>query len=299
MSSLPSFFVEELNRQYGENELRQIIDGLVKKKTSFRINNLKARREEIEELLDKKGIRFRKPKWYENAYTLDSTSEDLIEKEEIYIDGKIYVQNLSSMIPPIVLAPQENEDILDMCAAPGGKTTELACLSNNMAHITACEMNQIRMQKLEYNIKKQGATSVYVMPKDSRNLDDFLKFDKILLDSPCSGSGTLDISNEKNDKYFTEYLIQKSVKAQKALLNKAINLLKKDGILVYSTCSILKQENEEVIKNISNRKDIKLVPIDKSIFQEIPMLSVTINGTICVKPTDVYEGFFVAKLKKI
>ena len=76
-------------------------------------------------------------------------------------------------------------------------------------------------------------------------------------------------------------------------------MLKKDGILVYSTCSILKQENEEVIKNISNRKDIKLVPIDKSIFQEIPMLGVTIDGTICVKPTDVYEGFFVAKLKKI
>ena len=102
---------------------------------------------------------------------------------DIYKDGKIYLQSLSSMLPPIILEPQEGKDILDMAAAPGGKTTQMAALSNNKAHITACEMNNIRIEKLKYNVEKQGATCVYVMQKDSRQIDDFFSFDQILLDS--------------------------------------------------------------------------------------------------------------------
>ena len=90
------------------------------------------------------------------------------------------------MLPPIILNPKEGYDILDMAAAPGGKTTQLAVLTQNKAHITACEMNTIRLERLKYNIEKQGATSVYTMQTDSRRIDDFFSFDQILLDAPCS-----------------------------------------------------------------------------------------------------------------
>ena len=90
------------------------------------------------------------------------------------------------MLPPIVLNPKENYDILDMAAAPGGKTTQIAALTQNNAHITACEMNQIRLERLKYNVEKQGASSVYVMKQDARRIDDFFSFDQILLDAPCS-----------------------------------------------------------------------------------------------------------------
>ena len=115
------------------------------------------------------------------------------------------------MLPPIILNPKENEDILDMTAAPGGKTTQIASLTNNKANITACEMNNIRIEKLKYNIEKQGATSVSILKEDSRRLNNYFAFDKILLDAPCTGSGTIELENEKTYNGFTEKLSTRTV----------------------------------------------------------------------------------------
>ena len=202
---LPDFFVEKLNKQYGEEISKEIIEGLSKKRyTTFRVNSIKASNEEVEEVLNKNGINFEKVEWTQDAYVLKDNKESDIEALDIYKDGKIYLQSLSSMLPPIILEPQEGKDILDMAAAPGGKTTQMAALSNNKAHITACEMNNIRIEKLKYNVEKQGATCVYVMQKDSRQIDDFFSFDQILLDSPCSGSGTLYLEDPNLNKHFTQ-----------------------------------------------------------------------------------------------
>ena len=104
------------------------------------------------------------------------------------------------MLPPIILEPKENTDILDMAAAPGGKTTQLAALTQNKAHITACEMNKIRCERLKYNIEKQGATSVYIMQEDSRKINDFFSFDQILLDAPCSRKWNIKYGRYKHRK---------------------------------------------------------------------------------------------------
>ncbi len=112
------------------------------------------------------------------------------------------------------------------------------------------------------------------------------------------GSGTLNIQNENIDKIFTKELIERSVKTQKELLKKAVKILKKDGELIYSTCSILKEENEEIIEEILKNSSMEIVPIDKEIFKDVPLLAESISGTICVLPTALYEGFFVCKLKK-
>ena len=201
------------------------------------------------------------------------------------------------MLPPIIMNPQKSEDILDMCAAPGGKTTQIAAITENQANITACEMNAIRAERLKYNIEKQGASSVYVMQKDSRVIDDFFSFDRILLDAPCSGSGTLNLQDESVFKYFTPKLIEKSTKTQLMLLKKALKILKPGKEMIYSTCSILQCENEEIIAKALKGTKAKVVPIEFSGMENLPLLPTTIPGTVCVCPNELYEGFFIAKLK--
>ena len=184
---LPEFLIEMLNKQYGEKLTEKIIEGYsAKRPVTFRANTLKVTLSEIENKLKELEIEFEKVTWSKEAFILKNVSEKDIQNMEIYTNGEIYLQSLSSMLPPIILGPKENTDILDMCSAPGGKTTQLATLTQNKAHITACEMNTIRLERLKYNIEKQGATSVYTMQTDSRRIDDFFSFDQILLDAPCS-----------------------------------------------------------------------------------------------------------------
>lgn len=230
-----------------------------------------------------------------NDFNESNFFENEIKKLDIYNEGKIYLQSLSSMIPPLVMDFEDNEDILDMCSAPGGKTCEMSCLNNN-TNITACELNSIRFERLKYNIEKQGANNVTLLNTDSRRINNLFKFDSILLDAPCSGSGTLTFKND--NKNFTELLIDKCVKSQKALIDKAFRILKNGKTMVYSTCSILPEENEEIINYALEKYNFKIVPIKLNNFDESNLLKSSIDGTILVKPTNLYEGFFVAKLLK-
>ncbi len=294
---IPQFLQDKLNAQYGEELADKILEGYTKKrKVTLRVNTLKSNINEIKEILNNNNIKYKMVNWSKEALIIENVRETELTKLDIYIEGKIYLQSLSSMLPPIILEPKENTDILDMTAAPGGKTTQIAAMVNNKARITACEMNNIRAEKLRYNIEKQGATCAYVMVTDSRKIDDFFSFDQILLDAPCSGSGTLDANNTKTEKIFTPKLIEKSVKAQITLLTKALKILKPGKEIVYSTCSILKEENEEIIKQVLKKSNVKIKPITDTILQELPQLPTSIEGTLCVCPTEEYEGFFVAKM---
>ena len=294
------FLKIKLEKQYGNEIAKKIFEGYkIKRKTTFRINTLKSNSVEVEKALNENNFDFEKVDYIDHAYILNNSNEKDLEKLSIYEEGKIYVQSLSSMFPPIILNPKENADILDMAAAPGGKTTQIASLVQNKANITACEMNSIRAERLKYNIEKQGASSVYVMQKDSRQIDDFFKFDQILLDAPCSGSGTLNFDDINLEKYFTPGLIEKSIKSQLALLRKAINIVKPGGEIVYSTCSILEEENEKVLNEILKNENLKIVPINVEPNAQIPLLPTKIEGTICILPNQFFEGFFVSKIRKI
>ena len=295
---IPEFLFNRLNKQYGEKLTNKIVEGYRKKRpVTLRVNTLKASTESIKNKLEEASISFNEVPWSKEALIIHGIREEKIRKLDIYKNGEVYLQSLSSMLPPIFLEPQKNEAILDMAAAPGGKTTQIAAITNNKATITACEMNKIRAEKLKYNIEKQGASSVYVMVTDSRKLDDFFSFDKILLDAPCSGSGTIELENTNFERGFTEKLITKSVMSQKQLLRKALQVLKPGCEMIYSTCSILKEENEEVIKEILKQTNSEIIPIDKESIN-IPLLPVTLEGTICVYPNELYEGFYIAKIRK-
>ena len=293
------FLEDMLEKQYGIEIAQKIIEGyLAKRKTTLRINTIKSNIEEIKQKLDAKKIEYEEVKWSKEAIIIKNEDEKAIQEMDIYTNGEIYMQSLSSMLPPIILEPKEGTDILDMAAAPGGKTTQIAALTNNKAHITACEKNKIREERLKYNIDKQGASCVFIMQKDARFIDDFFSIDQILLDAPCSGSGTLDFNDNNIEKYFSKQLIDRSSSVQKTLLSKAIKLLKPGHEMVYSTCSILSCENEDIIVHSIKNENVEIVPIHFEGMEELPLLPTKIHGTLCVCPTDLYEGFFVAKIRK-
>ena len=296
---MPEFLIDMLNKQYGEELTNKILEGYnVKRKVTLRVNTLKTTTEEVEKVLKENKIEFEKSLISEDAFIIKNVDESEIQKLSLYEKGEIYLQSLSSMLPPIILDPKENTDILDMCAAPGGKTTQIAALTNNNAHITACEMNKIRCDRLKYNIEKQGATSVYVMQEDARKINEYFSFDQILLDAPCSGSGTLNVEDKNLEKTFTKVLIEKSMKSQLELLKKALKILKRGHEMIYSTCSILSCENEEIVEKALKGQNAKIVPIEFEEKEALPLLPTKIDGTLCVMPTKEYEGFFIAKIRK-
>lgn len=299
-NKLSEFLTNELIKQYGEGTYNKIIEGYNQKRfTTLRVNTLKSKVSYICSALSENNIEYEKVSWNNEALIIKNANEIDIKELEIYKNGEIYLQSLSSMMPAIILEPKENEDILDMTAAPGGKTTQIAALTNNKANITACEMNTVRADRLKYNVEKQGATSVTVLKEDSRRLNDYFSFDKILLDAPCSGSGTILLNNERTYKNFSENLVKKTIKSQKDLLKKAIKILKPGHELVYSTCSILKQENENIIKEIIEKGQAEVMPINEEKLKDIPKLKSNIDGALTVCPNEYYEGFFVAKLRKL
>ena len=296
---IPEFLIDMLKEQYGESVAKKIIDGYSKKRNvTIRVNTLKTTLEETQAKLKHEEITYESVRFYKDALIIKNVAEKRLQELDMYKNGEIYLQSLSSMLPPIILNPKENMDILDMCAAPGGKTTLIAVLSNNKAHITACEMNHIRMERLKYNIEKQGATCVYTMKQDARFIDNFFSFDSILLDAPCSGSGTLNINDKNLEKTFTKKLIQKSTASQIALLKKAIKILKPESEMIYSTCSILTCENENIINWILKTEKVEIVPIHFEQIEDLPQLPTKIKGTVCICPNELYEGFFVAKIRK-
>ena len=290
---IPLFFIEKIEKQYGKETAKKIEERLLEEKpVTLRVNTIKSSLEKVKNELEKNNIEYEFVEWNKDALIIKNVREDEIRKLGIYENGEIYLQSLSSMIPAVVLEPKEKENILHKTAAPGEKTTQIAAIAENKVFITACEKNKIRYDRLKYNVEKQGVKNINIMQEDSRKLSDYFSFDKILLDAPCSGSGTENVFTPN----FSEYLIQKSSKVQEELLTKALTILKPAGEMVYSTCSILKEENEEIVKKVLKKFKAQIIPIN--VPQNIPVLPTTIDGALCVCPTKYYEGFFVVKILK-
>lgn len=343
IATLPDFFEPLLAEQYEKADVERIIAGLHGMRcTTLRANTLKANRDEVARSLDAAAIEWEPVRWYDDAFVIRNAREKALWELPIYKEGAVYLQSLSSMLPAIALGAKEKEDVCDMCAAPGGKTSQIAALSGGRAYITACEMHAPRAEKLQYNLDKLGAKNITVMRTDARRLDDFFSFDRVLLDAPCSGSGTLNPKDPKTAKRFTQQLVTKSVKSQRALFAKALSLLKVGSTLVYSTCSVLQAENEDIVregmKAARRQGSFEIEPISLLEGQDgsaqdggpssaqghnqacgpcaesavsdfqlacaelsdlgLPMLPTTLEGTVCLCPTELYEGFFIARIKR-
>ena len=298
LPTVPSLLLDRLNAQYGPALAEEIVAGFVRRPVTLRVNTLKSDMAAVCAVLDKAGIAYEPVPWYADALILRGVREEAVQALLEYEAGCMYLQSLSSMMPPLVVAPQKNESILDMAAAPGGKTTQMAALSGNTALITACEKNKIRAERLQFNLDRQGAKRVSVMCQDARQLSDLFKFDKVLLDAPCTGAGTILIAEGEPERRMTPDWVAKTASTQKAMLKKALTLLSAGHEMVYSTCSILREENEDVLKAVLPGMNAEIVPIEHEFLQHAPLLPTTIPGVVCVRSTELYEGFFVAKIKK-
>jgi len=221
--------------------------------------------------------------------------------------GYFYIQEAASMIPPIALDPKQGDSILDCCASPGSKTTQIAEMIKDDGIVVANDLSGIRMAPLGSNVQRLGLKSILQIQTDFLRIPETEKFDKILLDAPCSGSGTIRKSIKTIDMWNPKMLVSIS-KMQKRMIRKAWALLKPGGILVYSTCSIDPEENEAVINDfILNNADAKIIPFKLDGFKtSSPIMSFAgenydsrIKDTLRVWPQDNdTEGFFVAKLGK-
>ena len=301
--SLPEHLVSLLADQYAEPDIERILEGYrAQRNVTLRANTLSSSIDEVANELDGAGIAWSGVDWYADAFVIENARERQIWDLPIYEEGKVYLQSLSSMLPPIALEARANEDVLDMCAAPGGKTSQIAALTGNRAHLTACEMHAPRADKLEYNLAKLGARNVVVMRTDARRMDEFFRFDRILVDAPCSGSGTLKLDNPNGLARFTPKLIEKSKKSQRALLSKALTLMKAGSTLVYSTCSILEGENESIVRDCLSKArrqgtfELKLLTFAG--MEAIPTLPSTLDEALVVCPTELYEGFFMVRIER-
>ncbi|MBU5689834.1 MAG: NOL1/NOP2/sun family putative RNA methylase [Candidatus Aenigmatarchaeota archaeon] len=275
---------------------------IVKLKKSFRVNTLKISKKELIERLN--FFEIEKIPWCDHGFFV--SNENITNTIEYFL-GYYYIQDSASMIPPIVLDPKENELVLDMTASPGSKTTQMAALMNNKGLIVANDINMKRLTALRFNLQKCGVANAIVTNLDGRWIHNMqVSFDKILLDAPCSSSGTC-ISNPNVFSSWNQGKVNQLSRLQKQLLESAYKCLNEGGVIVYSTCSIDPEENEEVIdfavKNLNLKTEkIKLNHIKTrdslTVFEKREYDS-SVKNAVRINPFDnMTEGFFICKLRK-
>ena len=218
-------------------------------KPSIRVNTLKIGTDELKKRLESKGFTLDPIKWGPIGFTILKATHNLGSLHE-YLQGYYYLQNVVSMLPSIILNPKPNEVVIDMCAAPGGKATHLAQIMDNQGTLVLIERNRKRIPALEVNLHRMGIMNSIVINHDAINIERLnIKADKILLDAPCTGEGLIrQDKSRKQSKTLKD--IKKMASVQKRLLSAGLNALKPGGNLLYCTCSIAPEENEEVINQI-------------------------------------------------
>ena len=304
-SKLPLDFIENLYKTYNTRIADKILLGMGERRfTTLRVNTLKSNVEEVKECLEKQNIEFEIVLWYKDAIIIKNAQESDLQKMDLYKDGKIYLQSLSSMIPPLVLNPKEGEKVLDLTAAPGSKTTQMVALMKNEGYILANELDKLRCERLKYNVNMQGAKIVETINENGRIIGDKYPeyFDKVLLDTPCSGEGRFIVNDVKTYKNWSTKQVEELIKVQKDLFTSAVKALKINGEMVYSTCTLNLKENEEIVNWAIKEYPLELeqikIDLKNTIKGVTKGLDSSLSKSIKMIPTKNQEGFYIAKLRK-
>jgi len=270
---------------------------------SIRVNTLKIDRDSLLKRLEGK-FEIKEMPWYENGFFIKD--EDNIAKTEEYYLGYYYIQEASSMLPPLVMDLQQKDFVFDLCAAPGSKTTQIAMMLENTGLIIANDIKLKRIRALTHNIQKSGATNCIVTNYDARLFyKTGLKAEKILLDVPCTASGKIIKKKDIPEKW--SYGRVKSLAGlQKKLVESAYKCLERNGIIIYSTCSLEPEENEEVIDFAVEKLgmevekiNLKNIKIRRGVKEWNDKKFEWWNKVIRIWPQDnKTEGFFICKLRK-
>ncbi|MBI4973222.1 RsmB/NOP family class I SAM-dependent RNA methyltransferase [Candidatus Roizmanbacteria bacterium] len=294
MESIPEVFIKRITSRYSTITKDTITYIFCKKPVSIRVNTIKTMVQNVTKQLDDLAIPYEKISWYQDAFLLPTATSKKITETHLYKDGKIYIQSLSSMLPALVLNPQSGERVLDMSAAPGSKTTQMAMMMKNEGEILANDIDSNRIYRLKSVLANQGVTNTITSRFPGQSLWTKYPeyFDKVLLDAPCSMEGKFDATDPKTYSHWSLKKVRNLSKLQRWMLRSAVSATKVGGTIVYSTCTLSPEENEEVIDWILEKEK------DNIIFEKIELQNLSLtNGYVL--PSSTIEGFFVAKLKKI
>ena len=297
-TSMPMWIIEELLKQKDIKEVEEICkNSNLKPNTTIRMNKLKTNKKELEEKLLKRKIEY-----------LEGSLEDFlvlkkvknIENIDLFKEGFFTVQDEGAGLIVDVLAPKEDECILDACSSPGGKTTYIAEKMKNKGKIEAWDIHEHRVKLVQNAAKRLGINIIQAKTQDATEFNQDLvgKFDKILLDVPCLGLGVIKRKPDIKWKRKKED-IEEITKIQKAILDNCSKYLKKNGELVYSTCSILKEENEDIIERfLKENLDFKICKENEKNYENIVIFGEK-DKYINIYPSNENDGFFICKLRKM
>lgn len=310
-SSLPDQFVERLRAILPIASFTSCIatfSGV--KAVTFRVNTLKINVSDLRQLLSAMGIQIQAIPWMDTAFILMHDDKSVLTQNPNLDTGFVYVQNLSSMLSPLILAPRPDTQVLDLAAAPGGKTLLMACMMNNTGSIAAVEKVKARFFKLLSNIKQHDARCIRTFLKDGCRVGKVCpeRFDSVLLDAPCSSEARMHTSRPESMVFWSEKKIKEMARKQKRLLISAVQSLQPGGRLLYCTCSYAPEENERVIASALKRfgDALTLEPIAMPFTHWQPGLThwrgddfdQQLQKTVRVLPSLEMDGCFLGLLKK-
>ncbi len=310
-SCLPQAFVERIHRLFSE-DYNDVLQSFEKKRhISIRINTLKASIFQVKEYLKGHNIPYLPVQGMDEALRILHLSAREITEWSIYKEGHIYIQSLSSMIPVEILDPISREKVLDMAAAPGSKTTQIAARMKNSGSIVANDIDRTRLYKLKAISRQLGVENVQIMSMPGQVLwKKFPEyFDKVLLDAPCSMEGRFDCTEKSTYEHWSLRKVKNMARLQRWLLRSAFSATKIGGIVVYSTCTLSPEENEGVVDWLLQKQKGAVVVEPVSIPNiltieglqsfEKESYSSDIRKTTRIIPSELFEGFYIAKLRKI
>ncbi len=285
--------------------------------SAIRLNNLVARPEEIKKALENNGAQLEEVSWAPNTFIVTNMDKSDLAKMDAYTKGLFYIQNLSSMLPAIILQPTSKDTVLDMCAAPGSKTTQMAAMMDNKGEIVANDADRFRVMKME-NVLAQFSvknTKTRNEPGGGIGKREEGHYDKVLLDAPCSGEGLIYLKGEKPLRFWNIKKVKAMVRIQKDLIESAFRSLKKGGVMVYSTCTLEPEENEGIVTYLLEKfenahlEEVEL--FDSSGFKKYEKLvkrgireyngvfyNPDVSKTYRIVPSGQMMGFYIAKIVK-
>lgn len=273
---------------------------------SIRINTLKIDPETCIKRIEAKGWKIEKIPWCREGYWISSDRRDVGNLLE-HVLGYIYIQESMSMVPPTQLELGEDLKVLDMCAAPGSKTTQIAQYMNNTGLLIANDIKGSRLASLGVNINRMGITNSIIGLQNGNHFTFVDFFDRVLCDAPCSGTGTIRKSLNTL-RMWNLNLVKRLSRTQKKLIQTGFNALKPGGVMVYSTCSVEPDENEVVVSwLLENNENAQTMPIEIEMnrspaftnWDDKELMS-GVKNCLRVHPYDNdTDGFFVCKIKKL
>jgi len=311
LESLPLRFLERLELIIPSENIDEVKKSFIEEPvTTFRVNTLCTSVDKALNDLKHSDIEIHNVSWMEQAYWVDPNDRDKLMDTEVYRKSEIYLQNLSSMIPPLLLDPRPGEKILDLAAAPGSKTLQMACMMQNKGEITAIEVVRKRYYKMLENVEQQGAKNIRIYNANGESIWKRFagQYDKVLIDAPCSTEARFRVDDKETYRYWSMQKIKEMVRKQSRLLYSAIQSLRVGGTIVYSTCSFAPEENEGVIDRVLKKfgSSIEIVPLSLPVSNTQNGLgswkkknyNPSVVDSLRILPDHTMEGFFVCKMIK-